>query len=464
MMTRLKEFRRGGLILGASASLALASCDTVDRLLEANNPAAIREDQLNSESLVTVLVNSVIGGLTTWYDDPFIWQGSMFTDEQITGINWEGTARLNLRVVRFDGEGNGMFAAASRFRFIADSVSGRLRTLLKDPAKDRRMALVLAYAGYSYTLMAEVMCEATLNVGEKIYTPKELAQLAIPRFEEAITVATAVGSSAADVANLARVGLARAALLTGDKAKVMSAAAQVPLNFVWWVEWKDQVINNVLNARVSGTNHALGVHPRFLNGTFGTQDLIAGQTDPRIQHTTRWSTGHNQLTKLYKPYQSLPFSGYNGGTVAAVGRNCETTPRPAGCPILFETGTDIKLASGLEAMHHYYEAAGPTGTGPQGTTLAFVNARRTFGKQATVNLSGDALMTELREQRARDMYLGGFRLGDLRRWRAAGITDPRHSFPTGTHPNPEWGPYGEATCWPIPLQEYIGNPNVKKSS
>lgn len=450
----MKAIRRGVVTLLAGATLGLASCDTVDRLLEAENPAAIGEGQLDSEALIGVLVNSTIGALSAGYDDPFIWQGSMFTDEQVTGINWEGTARLNLRVVQYDGAGPpDVFNWASRFRFMADSVSGRLRSLLKEPAKDRRMALVLAHAGYSYTLMAEIMCEATINVGDKIYSPKELAQLAIPRFEEAITIATAVGSSATDVLNLARVGLARAALLTGDKAKVMSAAQQVPENFVWWVEYLVNVQSNVMQGRVTGTNHALGVHPRFLNGTFGTQNLRTGQTDPRIQHTVSWTTGHNQLTKLYKPYQSLPYSGYNGAVIAT-----------GGTPILYEQSTDIKLASGLEARHHYYEAAGPTGTGPNGSTLDFVNARRTFGKQTTAALTGDALMSELREQRARDMYLGGFRLGDLRRWAAAGITDPRQTFPTGTHPNPEWGPYGNATCYPIPLSEYIGNPNIKRTT
>jgi hypothetical protein len=349
----------------------------------------------------------------------------MFTDEQVTGINWEQTARLNLRVIRFDeGDADGMFSAASRYRFIADSVSGRLRQLLESPQNDRNLALVLAHAGYSYVLMAEVMCEATINVGDKIYSPAELAQLGVPRFEEAITVATAAGASANDVKNLAQVGLARAALLAGDKAKVMSAAANVPL----------------------------GVHPRFLNGTFGEQNLVATQTDPRIQHTTKWSTGHNALTKLYKPYQSLPYSGYNGQTIASGGQ-----------PILYEQGTDIKLASGVEAMHHLYEAAGPSGTGPRGSTLDWVNERRAFGNEAPVNLSGDALMSELREQRERDLFLGGFRLGDLRRYLAQGINDPNHAFPTGNHPNPEWGPYGNATCYPLPDDEYEGNPNIRRT-
>lgn len=448
----LRMLRRGSVLLVATLAVFSAGCSEVDQLLEAENPAQIDETQLQDEALIDVLANSVVGAMTTAYagsTSNFIWMTSMFTDEQVTGINWEQTARLNLRVVQFDeGPAHEVFSSLSRLRFMADSVTSRFRTLLKEPAKDRRMALVLAHAGYAYTFLAEAMCEATIDVGTKKYTPKELAQIAVGKFEEAIAVATAAGASADDVKNLARVGLARAALTAGDKAKAMQAAAQVPLTFTWWVQYKTDVAENSMYNRVTSTNHSLGVAPHFLNGTYGTQNLVATQTDPRIQHTTTWTLGHNQLTKLYKPYQSLPYSGFNGQTIATGGK-----------PVLYDRDTDVKLASGLEAMHHYYEAAGPNGTGPRGTTLQFVNERRAFGKQSPVNLSGDALMAELREQRARDTYLGGLRLGDLRRWKDQGIGD---FFPKGQHVNADWGIYGDATCYPIPSSEYEGNPGLTR--
>src|SRR5690606_40892480 len=68
-----------------------------------------------------------------------------------------------------------------------------LNNLLENPQSDRRMALVLAYGGYAYTFMAEIMCEATINVGAEIYTPAELAQMAIERFQAAIPGAQAAG-------------------------------------------------------------------------------------------------------------------------------------------------------------------------------------------------------------------------------------------------------------------------------
>lgn len=444
-----KPFRRVAAV--AFAAALIYGCDTVDELLEANNPAQIREDQLNDETLANVLVNSVIGALTSAYDGTIIWIGSLPTDEQVSGINWPETKDLGRRVLPYDADdAENMFDALSEFRFMADSVTSRLRTLLENPNSDRRLALTLAYAGYAYTFMAEYMCEATINVGAEIYTPNQLAQMAVDRFEEAIAVATAAGSTANDVKNLAYVGLARAHTAAGNKQAVMDAAAQVPSDFIWWVEYKDQVNTNDMRGNVTGGNHNLGVHPRFLSafGTYGDTIPIAAQTDPRIQFNPVGRRGHDGQTLLYTPYQSLSYSGYTG-----------TLQTDAVKPILYELDTDIRLGSYLDAMHNYYEAAGPNGTGPEGTTLEFVNKRRAAGNQAAVNLSGDELMAELREQRGRDLFLGGFRLGDLRRWKAQGVGD---FFPTGTHPNPVMGQYGTAECFPLPIQEYIGNPNIKK--
>lgn len=446
---RINPFRRVAAI--AFVAAALTGCDTVDELLEANNPAEIREDQLDDETLANVMVNSVIGALTSNYDETIIWIGSLPTDEQVSGINWPETKDLGRRVLPYDAaDAENMFDALSQFRFMSDSITARLRNLLENPNSDRRLALTLAHAGYAYTLMAEYMCEATIDVGSELYTPTQLANMAMTKFEEAITVATAAGSSANDVKNLALVGLARAATAAGNKQKVMQAAAQVPSSFIWWVEYKDQVNGNEMRVNVTGGNHNLGVHPRFLQafGTYGQSIPIANQTDPRIQFNPTGRRGHDGQTLLYTPYQSLPYSDYNGRL------QTEATK-----PILYTNDTDIRLGSYLDAMHNYYEAAGPNGTGPEGTTLEFVNKRRAVGKQAAVTLSGDALMAELREQRGRDLFLGGFRMGDLRRWKAQGAGD---FFPKGTHPNSVMGQYGTAECFPLPIEEYIGNPNIRK--
>lgn len=450
-MFRFHRLRRGSVILAAGALLALGACDAVDELMQANNPEAIREDQLDDETLVDVLTYSVIGRFAAEYGNPIIWDGSKLTDEHVSGINWPETRDLGRRVLSRDaGPANGMFRALSRARFMADSVSSRLDGLLPNASSDRRKALVLAYAGYAYTLMAETMCEATIDVGAEIYSPQQLAEIAISRFQGAVTVATAAGAAAEDVLNLAYTGLARAATAAGNKQLVMDAASKVDEDFIWWVEFKDQVVSNELASQVRGGNHNMGVHPRVLEmfGTYGDTIPAEAQTDPRVQFNPLPRIGHDASTILYTPFQSLSYSDYTGTL-----QTDELNP-----PSLYENDTDIRLGSYLDAMHNYYEAAGPDGTGPEGTTLDFVNARRAVGNQPPVNLSGDALMAELREQRLRDLFMGGFRLGDLRRWKAQGVGD---FFPTGTHPNPLTGTYGTVECFPLPSAEYVGNPNIR---
>ena len=87
-----KTTRRWGARLAAGAivlggTLALTACDVTDRLLQVDNPEEIPEDRLDDPLLIGVLVNGVIGDFQAGFDDPFIWRGSMLTDEQVTGIN-----------------------------------------------------------------------------------------------------------------------------------------------------------------------------------------------------------------------------------------------------------------------------------------------------------------------------------------------------------------------------------------
>ena len=427
----------------------LGACSTFDNLLEVQNPDELNEELLADDALVDVLVSSVTGDFEEAFDDPFIWRGSMFTDETLTGINWEQTARLSQRIVEFDeGDADLMFSEISAARQQGDSISGRLKVLLDGASSDARVATTLIYAGYSYILMADAMCEGTVDAGSDIYQPLDLYGFAVERFTEGLSVAQAAGD--ADLANLARVGLTRAHLNLGNYGQVASVADQVPADYRRYAMYSDAdpAVYNALESFVTGTNHALGVDPHFTAGgpaLFDDPgDKTALLTDPRVQHWASWRLGHNQLTKLYTPYAGLMMSNYNGQTLAAGGQ-----------PADIERDTDIAFASGLEAQHNKYEAMAEQG-GSDAAVLAFVNERRAVGNMDPVTLSGDALKMELRDQRGRDLFLAGYRLGDLRRWLRGGDD----MFPSGPHPNEQWGNYGTATCYPLPLEEYEGNPNI----
>lgn len=465
-MTKHSVSRWVGMLTLAVLVGPLMGCD---QILKVDNPAEIGVDDLNTVELLDAQVAGVYSELAdemTRNNGALLWSVNFLTDEQVTGLNWEDYARVNQRINEyFRGPFASMWAGMSLIVRLGEEVTARIDSLVSPT--DPRIALTQALAGYGYVFIGESMCSAVFSAngefGDTEETPLQAFQRAVPAFERAIAVASATGQN--DILNMARTGLARAYLNMADFPNTIQTAQAVTAGSAYWVEYSaaQDAENNGMFGNVHGTNHTMGVSPFFLQGTFGDQDLIDTQTDPRIQHSTRWTTGHNGLTKLYKPYQGLRYSGYSGKTQAPASPACPNctgtvvqSGGDAGDILLYQKDTEVLLADYLEAQHHLMEARMRTG-GNDAAVLAFVNARRAVGNEAPVNLGGAALFAELRRQRSLDLYQGGFRLGDLRRWGRDGVGD---FFPSGNHVNQEWGAYGAWTCHPLPLSEYDGNPNL----
>ena len=468
----------------AGALLVVAAC-SVDKVLDVQNPQEIPIDALNDPKLLQVRLNGVVDAFDNAYVGSVIQYANFVTDEMITGLNWEDYARANQRIVSYlEGPTTQIFENLSRSLRLADGLATSIKGwAAADPSTDfdRSLATALTYAGYSAVVLAENTCQAVIspdpdNPSGTVLSQAETFAAALPYLTEALTVAQANGD--ADLVNLAQTGLARAYLGRGEWANAATHAGAVTAGFERWIEFVDiSGGRDPLQGTSHGGNFTHGIHPQFtgvhpsFNGTgftFKDNNVIAPQTDPRIQHAISDATGHNGLTPLYKFYQGLRYSDYNGKTIAPASAACPgcTGTSPSSMPLLTEFDTDVLMADYVEAQHHYFEALAMQG-GNDAAVLAFVNARRAVGNQAPVSLTGQALRTELRNQRARDLFMGGFRLPDLRRWTQF---DPGNGpfaagsyFPTGAHPNaPVWSDYENWTCYPIPLSEYEGNPNLTK--
>lgn len=478
------------LALSAAGVLACTASCGVGDVLEVENPTQIPTGSLDDPKLMDVQVNGVIESFQNAYVEPVIEYSNFLTDEVLTGLNFEDYARVNQRIASYlEGPTNMIFGELSRSLRLGNDVAERIRRWdeADNTSKDFRspLATTLVMAGYSATVLAENMCQSVIspdpdNPSSEVLSQDQTFQAAIPYFNEALTVATAAGLT--NLANLARTGLARAYLGMGSWDSAAAYASQVPPTFKWWLDFTATIGGrNPLSGISRGGNFTHGINPLFtgvhpsFNGTgfnFRDDNIIAPQTDPRIQHDPTDRTGHNGLTPLYKLRAGLRYSAYSGKTFAPASAACPTC---TGTPVSDTTtfvyiarfDTDILLADYVEAQHQYFEALANKDIAANGAAvLAFVNARRAVGNQPAVTLSGQALKTELRNQRARDLFMGGFRLPDLRRWTRF---DPGNGpfaagsyFPTGTHPNPTWGQYGTWTCFPIPLQEYEGNPNLPR--
>ncbi|MDQ6769964.1 MAG: hypothetical protein M3Z54_08255 [Gemmatimonadota bacterium] len=414
-----------GILMISALTLGALGCKDV---LSVSNPGAIQEEQLADPALMQLITNGAIGEFQYAYGQYAQWSGVLadetFTDH--TNVDVRDFSEHNF------GDLNGInsttYEYIQRARQSADDAADRLKTLLGGAASaDLNVARVLAYGGYSYVLLGEGFCESPVNLSAPL-SSDSLLRRAIKKFDEAITVATAgrTGANVAaaqDLIYMSQVGAARAALKLGDLTLARTYAAQVPAAYEKLAYYSSNTVreNNALNGLTHASGASLGMYVRF-----------QGLNDPRVPQPPSTQLG---LTggSIYTPLTPYMYTGWV----------------PTGAAPRIDVNYDIKFATGLEAQYDVAEADGPTPA-----TLNFVNARRAVGGQGVVALTGAALMTELADQRARDFYLTGQRLGDLRRYLKAGT----NLFPTGKYPvfNDS---YGALKCMIVPLTEKAGNPN-----
>lgn len=431
------------LSLGGLA-LALGAAAACTDFLQAENPGSIEEPDLNNVAYTSLLANGPIYSFQDAHDDVAYWNGQ-FVDELVNrnAVNpFIEEGQIDRRELHSDMSYINAFiySPMQRARFLGEDVAKRLKVILADSAsRDLRVGRSLAYAGYSYVYLGEMMCTTPIDRG----VPKTSAEMfadAITRFDEAVAVANAArqaalgstppnnaAAAAADsVRYFALVGSARAALNRNEKARAITFAQQVPTGF----EFRAFYTDNTAGQR-NRTYERLGLGS---NASLQGTPFEAMTTDPRIPRIT------GATTRAGIPLSPPSYSTFNNTL--------------AGAP--FAALMSVRIASGLEAQYVIAEAQGPTAA-----TLAFVNTRRAAGGQAPAVLAGDALMAELRDQRARDFYLDNHRLGDLRRYKEFYNVD---LFPKGAYPGSTTGQvYNDAvTCWPLPRNEINDNPNVPR--
>lgn len=428
-------------LCAGGAALAILGAAACTDFLSAENPGAVEEPNVNDVAYVNLIANGPIFGFQTAHTQNTYWN-AQFTDELFNRAVFVEEGQIDRRELfpEMSYINAFMYAPMQRARFLGEDAARRLKVILGDSAaRDLRVARSLAYAGHSYIALGEMMCRTPIDLG----APKSSAEIfadAIVRFQEAITIANAAKAhlqtlprSAAitnaiagtdSVRHFALVGAARAALNRNDKTGAIAFANQVPANFDFRAFYTDNTTGQ--RTRIYDRLH-LGSNAWMVNTPF-----LAMAGDPRVPRVTA------PAARAGTPLSPPSYSSWNN-TVA-------------GAP--FEPITSVRIASGLEARYIIAEAQGPTPA-----TLTFVNERRAVGRQSPVALSGNALMAELRDQRSRDFYLDNHRLGDLRRYKEFYNVD---LFPKGPYPGSTSGAiYNEAvTCWPLPVNELTGNPNI----
>ncbi len=268
MNHRIFARRAATLLPAVLLAGALGACESV---LDVQNPGAVADEQLNDTLNAKLLAPTVVSDFQRAYDD-LARASAWFTDELVSGHNFVGFREWDGRLVKEERtELREIYTTLHQARFSADSLVGRYRAVYPNPtpAQTLDMARMRAYGGYTYVLFGEFFCQSPLRENEAAVTSAELTRLAIPRFEEAIQLATAAKTGAGAVAaaradsiiNLARLGLARAHLQLGEKPQAIQFASQVPANFefrAFYSEQKDYA-ENLFFGSTNGANQNMGV-------------------------------------------------------------------------------------------------------------------------------------------------------------------------------------------------------------
>ncbi len=446
----------------ALATVALGGCKG---LLDVENQGAVDAGNLSNPAYVGILTNSVVGEFQQMTHWDFIYT-EKFSGEVVNHMTYFEELDIGYRNIS-DSQGilgNGTFAMATfnplhRTRWLADSVASRLKVWEGDSAgRDLRLARVRAYGAYTYVYLGEQMCSSPVSLS-KPYTPTELFRdFAIPRFDEAITVATAAkawaqshapdadwsassltryANGADSIMNMARVGAARAALGMNDKAKAIQYASAVTPAFTSDASPGFRIYAQFLQDKINNRFWTL-LDPSGQKEISLYKQPLATVTDPRIP--IQLLTVYDGTKNTPVPMSTPAFDTYSG-----------VLP---GAPV--KPGMGIRIASAIEAKYILAEAQGNNAA-----NLAFINARRALGGMPALDASVSDVdfRNAVIEQRQRDMFLDGHRLGDIRRYKQYYGLD---LYPKGLYPTSTSVSYGTQECFPIPVSELQGNPNANQ--
>jgi hypothetical protein len=427
MRTKRERF---GVIAAALAALTFAGCDS---FFEVERPNVVDGETVDPVLMADEFSWSAHQNLAVAYGGMIVYS-AWFTNEARVGDTFPTRNDFGLRSIddRNGTHRDEVWVPLTRAMASAEKALVILKDI-PDADKSVKIARLALVSGYSDEFMAEGFCEGVVDpLGPKATVPQMLDR-AIERFKQAEKVASASYAAKLDttdakaIMNAARVGLARAYLQKGDKANAAATAKTVPADFVYNMTY----INDASNRGRLGNNVFFYITSREALVVGPEWRALADAGDKRIAYkeekTPAGATRKAQDGEL-DFYSQQKFKAWDA---------------------------PIRLASGLEARYIVAEAEENVAN-----MVALINERRTASGQVGTfaSVDKDAAMTELVNQRAREFWLEGKRLGD---WRRHGDKVPFILASGSTYYKAGQGKIGNQTCMPVSAAEKDNNPNFK---
>ncbi len=414
-------------ITALAVLFAASACKDITTL-EQSNPGQLGPDVFAPQN-ADLIVNSSRGDFECAFNE-YIAASGIFMDEMADAISQTANFDLDRRSITPDSpygtntcdaqQQPGVYTPLSVARASNDVAVQHLEgwTDAQVPDRSNLIGVASAYGGYSFVLMGEGMCSAAFDLGPE-QTPQQIFGDAMVRFDTAIAAATRAND--ATTLNLALLGRARTELDLGNSADAATDAALIPAGFEVDIDHD-----------ATATRRQNLVFIQTIQAQFGSIDTsiinrFTADNDPRIAVT---STGA---------------LGSDGHTIVWFANKDATPTAPQA------------LAKFSEAQ--LIIAENDVNTGDLNGAVAILNQLREAAHQPDYSggLTAPAIMADIVEQRRREFFLEGHRLGDIRR---LGLP----LSPAVGAPYVNGGTYADQSCFPLPNVERINNPNLDRAT
>lgn len=288
-------------------------------------------------------------------------------------------------------------------------------------------AQMLLWAGYANRLLGENMCDAVIDGGPRQDYTVYLTR-AEQHFTDALAVATALGD--ATLANAARAGRASVRADLGDWAGAVADARPIADAFVYRMPYfasEEPLYNRIYYASANSPYRAHTEYHTYYESYYRTVH------DPRVA----WDSVATAAGTAQVGDAAVSVDGING----RVPWYFQTKYRSKDAAINLSSGWEMRLIEAEAAL-----VAGDTAT-----AMPLVDKHRVALGLAPwpAPASLDEAWQRLKRERGIELWLEARRLGDLRRWSAAGA-------PGAVEDNVA----NHDLCFPISNSELQTNPNL----
>ena len=301
-----------GALLGVLLGGAALACGD---LLTVSDPQRYTSDDL--DAALQAVADGVLGDLEGTFDDMVMFN-ALASDEMQHSGTWAQWDDFDHGRWAYDVSSPSN-AGLLRARWFARDAQERFKRVyqeqnLGDPMKTKIMAQALAVEAWADLLLAEWFCESPAEASGPSLADKDLMAIAETELTEAMQVAQAAGSGAADLYNWALAGRARANLWQGDYNGALADAKAVPENFTYLALY---TVNTggpwMVVVSTYGENKAGTIREKWWKlydpATFSLKDPYTGQPDKRME--VRYTTGDKAVDGLTAFYSQWKYKDRN---------------------------------------------------------------------------------------------------------------------------------------------------------